>query len=460
LYLIWLLLIVVLFFINWVGLRERYATNTFETVNVQAVGIGDVDVHKHGIEVIYMNPAGIYVVGGFTTNPWENTTFMNSRWDTDPLIGLTVGDFETSYKGDEIVSLSENGTLRLIFRGSETWNNQVIGTVPWTTPEWTFQTILSGQLVESSEAHEIVIIGEHFNWSTSTHSSHILVAEHVNNETWSLATVHSVPSRVLCGAIGDVDPSLTGQELIIGGLETNIIQIFFENGTWDNELVFEWVGTIRSLAIGNIRPDRPGNEIALVIGRDIRMLSQTPTGWDPDTIWPSSTLQMGIRQVLIADFDPFNPGEEVLGSGTVFADNRPVLILQSWNSVFWHSRILWYPIEIPETLATGNYDFAREGTELIVVNHPYSAVLAVPNITDRSIRAGQTVLLPALVLIPATMVTFGFADYLSRVSERRRRNRALEMVTKGFVKCPLCKRFVPKDKIEAHRRWHRTQQFR
>ena len=460
LYLIWILLIVVLFFTNWVGLRERYVINSISTENVQGVGIGDVDVYKLGIEVVYMTPAGVYVVGGLTATPWQNTTYRNPIWVTDPLVGITVGDFDATYKGDEIVVLSENGTLRLITRGSETWDNQVIGTVPWTPPEWNFQTILSGQLVESSESQEIVLIGEHYNWSTSTHTSRILVAERVNNTSWTLTPIHSVSTPLVCGAIGDVDPSLTGQELLVGGQDTNIIQVYHENGSWNTNVVFEWIGTIRSLAIGNIRPDRTGNEIALIIGNDIRMLSRTLTGWDPDTIWPSYTMQAGMNDVLIADFDPYNPGEELLGSGIIFRDNRPMLTLQSWNTVFWQSRILWYLVSPPVTLTAGNYDFAREGTELVVGSHPSTAILAVPNITDRNIRAGQTVLLPALILIPATIVTFGFADYMSRVSDRRRRNRALEMVTKGFVKCPVCKRFVPKDKIEAHRRWHRTQQFR
>ena len=460
LYLIWILLIVVLFFTNWVGLRERYATNTIETVDVEGVSVGDVDVYKAGLEVVYMNAAGVYVVGGLNTRSWQNTTYRNSMWDTNPLVGITVGDFESTHKGDEIVVLSENGTLRLISRGSEFWENQVIGTVPWAPPEWTFQTMLSGQLVETSEAFEIIIIGEHYNWSTSTHTSRILVGQRVTNITWTLTPIYSTTNPLLCGAIGDIDPFLTGQELIVGGLETNIIQLYHENGSWDTRLVFEWVGAIRSLAIGNIRPDRSGNEIALVIGHDIRVLSQTPTGWDPDTIWQSSTLEVGIGEVLIADFDPYNPGEEVLGGGTVFATNRPILTLQSWNSIFWQSRILWNLLDPPETLIASNYDFTREGVEIIVANHPYTVVLSVPNINDRTIRSGQTVLLPALVLIPTTMVIFGLADYMSRVSDRRRRNRTLEMVAKGFVKCPVCKRFVPRDKIKAHRRWHRTQQFR
>jgi hypothetical protein len=443
-----------------VGLRERYAILNIETENVRGIGVGDVDVYKVGVEIAYMNPAGVYVVGRLSSTPWQNTTLNNSMWDTNPFVGIAVGDFESTHKGDEIVVLSENGTLQLISRGPNTWENQVIGALPWAPPEWTFQTILSGQLVESSDAHEIVIIGEHYNWSTSTHTSRVLIVERVTNVTWTLTTIHTSANPLLCGAIGDVDPNLVGHELLIGGQNTNIIQLFHENGSWNTNLVYEWVGTIHSLAIGNIRPDLTGNEVALVIGNDLRVLAQTPTGWDPDTIWPSAAMQASMEQVMIADFDPYNPGEEVLGVGFVHANSRPILTLQSWNSVYWYTRILWNLVFPPESLATGNYDFAREGTEVVVANNPLTVVLAVPNITDRTIRAGQTVLLPALILIPATIVTFGFSDYISRVSERRRRNRALEMVTKGFVKCPECKRFVPKDKIEAHRRWHRTQQFR
>jgi hypothetical protein len=100
------------------------------------------------------------------------------------------------------------------------------------------------------------------------------------------------------------------------------------------------------------------------------------------------------------------------------------------------------------------------GTEIFIVHSPQITVLSIPNGLDRIFRAGQTVLLPAILLLPATILLFAAADYLGRVAEARRRNRTLEMVSKGYVKCPICKRFIPKDKAEAHRRWHQTMQFR
>ncbi|MFX0168637.1 MAG: hypothetical protein ACFE89_04675 [Candidatus Hodarchaeota archaeon] len=460
LYPIWLILIIALFFTNWVGLRERYVTSSIETTDVQGVGVGNVDVYKPGLEIVYLTPAGVYVVGGLSTSPWENTTYRNPVWDTDPLVSVSVGDFDSDHKGEEIAVLSYNGTLRLISRGIDTWENKIIGVLPWTPPELTIKAMISGQLIEASEAYEIVIIGEHYNWSSATHTSRVVIVEQFNNVTWSLTNIYTITNTLLCGAIGDVDPGFMGQELLVAGYHTGIIQLSYENGSWDTSLLFFWEDTIRSLEIGDAMADRPGYEIAFVKGNELWILSYSTSGWDPDTIWASSAMKAGISQTLVEDFDPYSPGHEVLGVGTVFENDRPILTIQSWNTIYWDTRILWNLIYQPEVVVTANFDFTREGSEVIVANHPLSVILAVPNISDRSVRAGQTVLLPALVLIPATVLTFGLADYISRVSERRRRNQVLEMVTKGFVKCPSCKRFVPKDKIEAHRRWHRTQQFR
>jgi hypothetical protein len=168
----------------------------------------------------------------------------------------------------------------------------------------------------------------------------------------------------------------------------------------------------------------------------------------------------GMDSVEIGDIDPFTPGLELLGSGFVFETNRPILVGFSFTSIIQQKWIVWNPLEHPVEVIISNFDFNRVGAEIILVNDPTSAVLSIPNDGDRTMRASSAVLLPAFLFLPATFLIFALADYVGRVADLRRRRYALEMVSKGFVKCRLCQRFVPKDKLEAHLRWHRTQQFK
>lgn len=460
LYSIWLILIIILFFTNWVGLRERYITSNLTTEDVIKVGVGDLDASKPGFEVAYLTPAGVYVIGGLTYGPWENLTYWNVAWDIDPLLDLTVGDFDSQRKGDEIVVLTENGTLIQISRGLMSWEHQVIGTLPWSVPIWETHELLSGQLIVNSSTEEFAVIGEHFNWTTSMTTGHVFVAERLNNASWQINQAYYVPTSLLCGSVGDIEPTHAGDELVVAGYNTGVVSLANNNGTWSSSLVFNWEDTIRSLAIGDFLTRPIGYEIVLVKGNGIYTLERDGAVWDPTQVWVSSIMQAGIQSVIVGDLDPYNPGMEILGIGKVFENSRPILVVLAYNQLFWDIRILWNLIQPPASVATANIDFNRDGSEVIIANEPITAILSVPNEWDRTVRAGQVVLFPVIVLIPATFLLFALADYIGRVSEHRRRNYALEMVTKGYVRCPLCKRFVPKEKIEAHRRWHRRQQFR
>lgn len=166
-----------------------------------------------------------------------------------------------------------------------------------------------------------------------------------------------------------------------------------------------------------------------------------------------------MNSVCIGDIDPFSPGQEILGVGTISETSQSVLVVLKYG-LLWVPSILWNLGTHPVSVTVSNFDFNRMGTEVIVAYTPQTVVLSVPSTTDRTFRAGQTVLVPAILLFPGTLILFALANYMGRVGEARRRRRSLEMIAKGYVKCPICKRFIPKDKAEAHRRYHRTEQFR
>jgi hypothetical protein len=110
-------------------------------------------------------------------------------------------------------------------------------------------------------------------------------------------------------------------------------------------------------------------------------------------------------------------------------------------------------------IQAASFDSGRIGIEIVVASENLLSVYVIPNSADRTMRAASAVLLPAIILLPGTIILFVLADYVGRVAAERRRGHALLMAAKGFAQCPLCKRFVPRADLEAHRRSHRRTQM-
>ncbi|MFX1492571.1 MAG: hypothetical protein ACFFBU_09940, partial [Promethearchaeota archaeon] len=404
--------------------------------------------------------SAVYVLSNLDTVPIRNVTYSNADWETNPLLALSVGDFDLRYKGDEISALLEDGTLLLSYRTTSSWSTQIIGSLPHSPPVWTTNAMVSGQLINNSASDEIAFVGEFFNWTSSTLTGRVFIASRLNNGTWNINETYVDANPLLCAAIGDLEFSAKGMELVVAGDNTGVVIVRYDNGSWVSTQIYSDIEIIKSIAIGEIMPFIPGYEVAFVRGKEIFTLFKETSDWVPNQIWNSNNMQAGINKVQIGDIDPYNPGQELLAEGYVFETNRPILIVLKFRTLYWETQILWNLVQNSQQVLTSNFDFDREGSEIIVANEPHTTVLAMPNVMDRTLRAFQMVIVPALILFPAGILVFAAAEYIGRATERRRHRYTLEMVSKGFVKCPHCRRFIPKDKMKAHLRWHRRAQFR
>lgn len=465
LYLIWLVLIIVLFFANWVGIYERYLTASLPTPGIIDVGVGDVDLTLPGNEFVYLTPSQLIVIGEIFTQPSVNQSYYHTDWETNPLVGLSINDFDVYHKGDEIIVLTENGTLMLIHQETTNWFTQKIGNLPSPSPVWTTYALASGQLIANSSSAEIAIVGEHFDWPTQNTTGRVYVGYRVDNVSWQIDEVLLSLNPLFCISIGDVNSTHPGMELLTGGQNTGVLSVAYQNGIWNTSSIYYSSYTIQSISIGNFLAHIPYYDIALIIRNNAYILSKADTGWHPQQIWRKEKQQGELHSIKACDADPYHPGDELLAYGTATITGRSVLlILRHFPLVpegeSWTISILWDLFQPPSTLKAVNFDYSRDGAEVIIGNDPWTGILSVPHSLDRTMRAISTVILPAVILFPATVLLFALADFIGRVSEQRRRNHALQMVTKGFVRCPYCKRFVPQEKLEAHIQWHRKQQFR
>ncbi len=460
LFVIWLVLIIILFTTNWIGLRDRYVTKGYSTVEASQVVVGELDVAEPGHEMAFLSPSHVSVLGGLTSVSWGETVYSKSNWENDRLVTMSIGDFDGDQKGDELIVVSESGMLILIAEDGSGWTSEVLGYLPWTAPEWTTYAMASGQIIYNSTSFEVAIVGEHYNLTTSTATGRVFVVERLNNVTWQINQAAIFSNPLYCVATGDVNITQPGDEIVTAGSITGVHSITYSGGLWESEDLYPFGFIIRSIAVGNVIPSTRSYEVAFVMDREVVILFYEGGRWQSELLWDSNLMGSGMESVEIGDIDPFLPGLELLGNGFVFETNRPILVGFSFTSIIQQMWIVWNPLEHPVEVVVSNFDLNRVGAEIILVYDPATAVLSIPNEGDRTMRASSAVLLPAFLFLPATFLIFALADYIGRVADLRRRRYALEMVSKGFVKCRLCQRFVPKDKLEAHLRWHRTQQFK
>ncbi len=454
---IYVITLIVLLSINWVGIRERYTVSTYPLQGVQDIVVGDIDATHIGDEVALLTPSGIFVVGDIAIAPWIEVVYDHPDWELNPLTAFAADNFEPSKKSLELMTLTANGTLLLIGRNASEWNVEVIGHLPWGDPVWTTHAVASGQLNSSSEAAEFVTVGEYFDLPTMNHLGRALIVQSLDNASWQVEKTYNTSKPLLCAAIGNIDTTSPGEELVMAGQESNVVVQKRVNDTWQSEILFNWDRTIPSITIGNFLANKPGYEIGLALGADIFTLYKSGSTWTPKQIWDNEDTQTDLNTLISCNLDPWNPGDELLISATNVASQNAEFYMLIHNFEIWSRRNLLNLVTAPTSIDTSNIDFYRDADEVIFASETIVNILAIPNGGDRTFRASVAVLLPALILLPITIVIFALADYITRVSTIRRRNYALQMVARGFARCPYCRRFVPKDKMKAHRRSHQQR---
>jgi hypothetical protein len=453
-------LLIVLLIANWVGIRERYAVGSFPCSDVNGVAVGDVDVHSPGDELVFWTASDIYVIYNATSGATVETVYAHSATRSNPLAGVAIADFNPERKGKEIMALMANGTVLLLWRDTVSWKSVHVADLPWPSPVWTTRAMVGARFDASSLAAELVIAGEYFDWPTLNRTGRVLVVNRVNNVTWQVSVAYTAAQPLLCAAAGDLNRLHPGLELLTAGEGASVKALAVTNGSWSATSVFTWSGVIPSVAIGNLIATSIGYEVGLVLNGQCFLVTYNGSIWQPLQIWRSDAMQVMLQTLIACDVDPFNPGDELLGVGASTVTGDTVLVILAHSGLLWTSRVLLtFPKDYVTTTQPATFDFSRAGVEIVVASRNLLSVYAIPSSQDRTVRAAAAVLLPAVVLLPGTVILFVLADYVGGVAAERRRKYGLLMAAKGFVQCPICKRFLPRANLEGHRRLHRQQQL-
>ena len=188
------------------------------------------------------------------------------------------------------------------------------------------------------------------------------------NSAWEAQRLWTDTEELYALAVGDVDLSHPGDEIVVGGNSNKVTVLYGFGNSWVEETIFKDSWYVTSLAIGDVYPNNPGNEIVVVGWSTYVTLvykSVETNKWVSERLYHDTDW---LYDVAIGDLDPMHPGNEIVWSG----DPRILRMLSySEENQSWVSKNLWgspsnlMPADI-NVITIGDFDSAHPGNECAV----------------------------------------------------------------------------------------------
>jgi hypothetical protein len=201
------------------------------------------------------------------------------------------------------------------------------------------------------------------------------------NDNWIAQGLWTDKEEINDIAIGDVDSSHPGDEIVVGGnadkgRKGKVLVIYGFGSSWVKERIFLDDWQVYGVAIGDVYPKHPGNEI-VVVGWSNKVTliykSLDSNEWITKRLYHDTDW---IYDVDIGDLDPTNPGNEI----AVVGDPKHVLILYYSNETdSWENRLIEKDVKGGNVsggftiVSIGNFDSNHPGEEMII-SGPTSSV--------------------------------------------------------------------------------------
>ncbi len=185
----------------------------------------------------------------------------------------------------------------------------------------------------------------------------------VEQNNWHTFGLWADAEELTAVAVGDVDGSHPGDEVVVGGDSNKVTVMSGFGKTWAAETIFEDSWYITSLAIGDVYPHHIGNEI-IVVGRseNVTMIYKA----EELDKWISVVLFEDydwLYDIAIGDIDPTHPGNEIVTVG----DPRHVMMFSySTKTDTWKNKIIWNNTPDINAVAIGDFDAGHAGNEVVV----------------------------------------------------------------------------------------------
>ena len=247
-------------------------------------------------------------------------------WDSEiaftaggPIDGIAFGDADPNHDGIEAVTTSRDSGVYLT-----KYNN---ATEEWETSEiWTSGgqqlTPAIGDLRTDIDGNEILVVGLSSGSEDVDPGNGTATVLSWDGSSWNAERVFETGKLIHGCAIGDLDPTIEGNEGVITTFGHETYQIWYDHdkSEWNSSLIHNDTGNVRKAVIADVNPDHPGNEVVTVSkGGRVNVAYGNHTGnatvsnWTNKVIWEGDAL----ARVCVGDIDP-DPGLEIYAGSDTF----------------------------------------------------------------------------------------------------------------------------------------------
>ena len=206
----------------------------------------------------------------------------------------------------------------------------------------------------------ILILNTGLATDDHTNSNSISTRAALSGE-WTSTKIWADSEQLKTAAVGDIDPTHEGNELVVGGDSQRITMLTGSEFYWQSKMIWydEWY--TNAIDIGDIDPEHEGDEVVTVGWAG----QVTIIYWENDK-W--RTFEIGQRpdylyDVTIADIDPFTPSNEVLVAGD---DGDLGLFNKNGTDDTWTEFVLFHDTDYLHLVTVGEFYPENDGLEILV----------------------------------------------------------------------------------------------
>ncbi len=221
---------------------------------------------------------------------------------------IRIGDLLTDRPGYEIAIVGYSEALKVVYPSG--WEVETAYQTGGAT-----DGVAIGELISEHEGSEAVILSRDMGVYLSYYQP--------ETDSWFTEKIWTSPGQGLTPAIGDLMPDKAGNEILVVGLSAGLEDaadaghglatvLYREGGAWKSVNVFEMDSLIHGCDIGDVDSSITGNE-AVVVGftREAYMIwyEETTKTWHSSLICNDTG---NLRKVVIADILPERTGNEMV----------------------------------------------------------------------------------------------------------------------------------------------------
>lgn len=298
--------------------------------------------------------------------------------DTAKIDGVSIGDADPTLPGNEILAAGLSDAVTMIYKVGDSWQSKQL---------WKGQ----GELIPSTvgdvdpacTGNEVIVGGMKVGAEEGGSGGEATVLCRNADGSWTPTTVLSAGDLVHGIAVGDLDPSNPGNEILVASHDSRAYLIWKNATGWQNRTLFTDSDQLKNSAIGEFDTAHPGLEGVVVGGSgNVTEVYLDATGnWTIKTRW---TAPGGLNRVAIGDILPENAGNEILTDGNYATVTA---VYGSGSSAPWTAVPLWSDVAKMRGAAIGDVDPRSPGNEAVVAG--FSANLTLLRKTASGWEAEQ-----------------------------------------------------------------------